>query len=67
LDDFLQIYFIFARFCKFQKIFDKIKAKELLKEGSKGADVNEGKFVLNIDALFSFNKQTINNCNLLML
>ena len=24
-------------------------AKELLKEGSKGADVNEGKFVLNID------------------
>jgi hypothetical protein len=38
----LQIYFIFARFCKFQKLFDKIKAKELLKEGSKGADVNEG-------------------------
>jgi hypothetical protein len=31
------------------------KAKELLKEGSKGADVNEGKFVLNIDALFAFN------------
>jgi hypothetical protein len=54
-DDFLQIYFIFARFCKFQKIFDEIKAKELLKEGSKGADVNEGKFVLNIDALFAFN------------
>ena len=23
------------------------------KEGSKGADVNEGKFVLNIDALFA--------------
>jgi hypothetical protein len=54
-DDFLQIYFIFARFCKFQKIYDEIKAKELLKEGSKGADVNEGKFVLNIDALFAFN------------
>jgi hypothetical protein len=51
------IYFIFARFCKFQKILDEIngKAKELLKEGSKGADVNEGKFVLNIDALFAFN------------
>jgi hypothetical protein len=31
----------------------KIKAKELLKEGSKGADVNEGRFVLNIDALFA--------------
>jgi hypothetical protein len=54
-DDFLQIYFIFARFCKFQKIYDEIKAKELLKEGSKGTDVNEGKFVLNIDALFAFN------------
>jgi hypothetical protein len=34
---------IFARFCKFQKLVDKIKAKEYLKEGSKGADVNEGK------------------------
>jgi hypothetical protein len=56
ISDFLQIYFIFARFCKFQKkIFDEIKAKELLKEGSKGAEVNEGKFVLNIDALFAFN------------
>jgi hypothetical protein len=52
--DFLQIYFIFARFCKFQKLFEKIMAKELLKEGSKGADVNEGKFVLNIDVLFAF-------------
>jgi hypothetical protein len=51
----LQIYFIFARFFKFQKLFDKIKAKELLKEESKDADVNEGKFVLNIDALFAFN------------
>ena len=28
-------------------------AKELLKEGSKGADVNEGRFVLNIDVLFA--------------
>jgi hypothetical protein len=35
-DDFLQIYFIFARVCEFQKLFKKIKAKELLKEGSKG-------------------------------
>jgi hypothetical protein len=36
-DDFEQIYFILARyrFCKFQKIFDEIKVKELLKEGSK--------------------------------
>jgi hypothetical protein len=32
-----------------------LKAKVLLKEGSRGADVNEGKFVLNIDALFAFN------------
>jgi hypothetical protein len=56
-DDFEQIYFIFARyrFCKFQKIFDEIKVKELLKEGSKVADINEGKFILNIDALFAFN------------
>jgi hypothetical protein len=46
-------------FCKFEKIFDEIKAKELLKEGSKGADVNEGKFVLNIDALFAFNIRTV--------
>jgi hypothetical protein len=30
-------------------------ATELLKEGRKGADVNEGMFVLNIDALFAFN------------
>ena len=48
-DDLLQIYFIFARFCEFQKLFKKIKAKELLIEGSKGIDVNEGRFVLNID------------------
>jgi hypothetical protein len=50
----LQIYFIFAaRFCEFQKLFKKIEAKELVKEGSKGADVNEGMFVLNIDVLFA--------------
>jgi hypothetical protein len=35
------------------KSFLKIKAKELLKEGSKGADVNQGEFVLNIDVLFA--------------
>jgi hypothetical protein len=40
--DFLQIYFIFARFCEFQKLFKKIKVKELLKEGSESAEVNEG-------------------------
>ena len=51
IGDFLQIYFIFARICEFQKLFKKIKAKELLKEGSKGTDVNEGRFVLNIDIL----------------
>jgi hypothetical protein len=49
------ILFNFARFCKFQKLFDKIKATNLLKEGNKSADVDEGKFVLNIDALFAFN------------
>jgi hypothetical protein len=27
--------------------------KDFLKEGSKDADVNEGKFVLNIDVLFA--------------
>jgi hypothetical protein len=37
----LQIYFIFARSGEFQKLFKKIKAKELLKEGSKGADVDQ--------------------------
>jgi hypothetical protein len=47
------MYFIFARFCEFQKLFKKIKAKYLLKKGSKGADVNEGRFVLNIDVLFA--------------
>ena len=48
----MQIYLIIAGFCKFQKLFKKTKAKELPKERSKGADVNEGKFVLNIDVLF---------------
>jgi hypothetical protein len=42
-------------FVNFKRYFNKINAKELLKEGSKSADVNEGKFVLNIDALFAFN------------
>jgi hypothetical protein len=52
-DNFLQIYFIFARFCEFKKRLKKINAKELLKEGSKGTDVNQGRFVLNIDVLFA--------------
>jgi hypothetical protein len=52
-DDFLQIYFIFARVYEFQKLFKKIKAKELLKDGSKGADVRESRFVLNIDVLLA--------------
>ena len=47
------MHFIFGRFCEFQKLFKKIKAKELLKEGSKCADVNEGTFVLNIDVYCS--------------
>jgi hypothetical protein len=34
-------------------LFEKNMAKQFLKEGSKGADVNEGKFVLNIDVLFA--------------
>jgi hypothetical protein len=37
----------------FKSFFKKIKAKELLREGSKGTDVDEGRFVLNIDVLFS--------------
>jgi hypothetical protein len=37
---------------KLQNAFKKLKAKELvLKEGIKGTDVNEGKFVLNVDVL----------------
>ena len=44
---------LFAKFCKFQKLFEKKKANDLLKEGSKDADVNKGKFVVNIDVLFA--------------
>jgi hypothetical protein len=40
-------------FVNFKNLFKKIKAKELLKEGSKCTDVNEGRFVLNIDVLFA--------------
>jgi hypothetical protein len=41
------IYISFLQdFVNFKSFLIKIKAKELLKEGSKGADVNEGKFVL---------------------
>jgi hypothetical protein len=51
----LQIYFIFARiferFRKFQKHSQKERAKESAKK--KGADVNEGKFVLNIDFIIA--------------
>jgi hypothetical protein len=55
LINFLQIYFIFARifarFCKFQE-----------RKGEKGADVNEGKFVLNIDLIYNgFIQKLINN------
>jgi hypothetical protein len=39
--DFLQIYFIFARFCEFQKLFKKIKVKELLKKGVKAAKLTK--------------------------
>jgi hypothetical protein len=46
---------IIARFCKFQKLSEKERAKNRLKEGSKGADVNEGKFVLNIDFIIALN------------
>ena len=35
------------------KSFLRKKVKELLKEGSKGTNVNKGKFVLNIDVLFA--------------
>jgi hypothetical protein len=37
----------------FSKAFWKKRQKNRLKEGSKGADVNEDKFVLNIDVLFA--------------
>jgi hypothetical protein len=34
----LQTYFIFAKFCEFQKLFEK-KGERLAIEGRKGADV----------------------------
>jgi hypothetical protein len=34
-------------------MFERKRRKNLLKECSKGADVNEGKFVLNIDVVFA--------------
>jgi hypothetical protein len=46
LINFLQIYFIFARICKFQKLSQKsAKRRE--------PNVNEGKFVLNIDFIIA--------------
>jgi hypothetical protein len=40
-------------FVNLKSFFKKTNSKELLKEGNKGADVNEGRFVLNIDELFA--------------
>jgi hypothetical protein len=40
-------------FVSFKTFLGK-KDQKRLKEGSKHANVNEGKFVLNIDALFAF-------------
>ena len=37
----------------FKSFLRKKGLKNRLKEGSKGADVNEGKFVLNINVLFA--------------
>jgi hypothetical protein len=52
----LQIYFIFARifarFCEFQKLSQKESAKESAKR-REPIDVNEGKFVLNIDFIMA--------------
>jgi hypothetical protein len=50
---FLQIYFIFEKFSKFQTLFEKKQPKDFLKEGSKNADVNEGKFVYKYWLLFA--------------
>jgi hypothetical protein len=44
---------ISCKYISFLQDFKKIKAKELLKEESKGTDANEGRFVLNIDVLFA--------------
>jgi vacuolar-type H+-ATPase subunit C/Vma6 len=35
--------------------FLRKKAQKRLKEGSKDAEVNQGKFVFNIDVLFAYN------------
>jgi hypothetical protein len=55
--NFLQIYFIFARicarFCKFQKLSQKERKKGRKNRLKKGADVNECKFVLNIDFIMA--------------
>jgi hypothetical protein len=40
-------------FVNFKRFLRKTGRKNRLKEGSKGVDVNEGKFVLNIDVLFA--------------
>ena len=52
----MQIYFIFAlifaRFCKFQKLSQKERAKESAKR-REPINVNEGKFVLNIDFIIA--------------
>jgi predicted nucleic acid-binding protein len=40
-------------FVNLKSFLPEIKVKELLKEGIKGVDVNEGKFILNIDVLFA--------------
>jgi hypothetical protein len=45
---------IFVRFCKFQKFSNKERAKKSTKT-EKGADVYEGKFVLNIDFIMVLN------------
>jgi hypothetical protein len=51
----LQIYSIFARifarFCKFQKLSQKERAKESAKR--REPNVNEGKFVLNVDFIIA--------------
>jgi hypothetical protein len=58
--DFLQIYFIFARFCQFQKLFEK-KTRELLKEGSKDAHV---KLKVIFFGDFSIIKNSLNLCRI---
>jgi hypothetical protein len=62
LKHFLPIYIIFARFCKFQKLFQKKNMpKDLLKEGIKDADVNEGNLILNINVLFALQHNCFKN------